>query len=315
MAELRKKNSSFYTQPTDDPKTCPTHKYTLRGVATTPSTCYVLEKTRFEADNDLIELEGREWQWWKLEYVSTDAQPVVTTKVSEKDVLIAARFQSRTVLLVYADEDAVNYESTPLPSQLSNFVRTDNLSFQAELDDYAPVTRESPGKRKAVDDDQDDLITEHGRSPPFNRDHYRDEIEADEGDFAQPSSSHVENMSGSWQETSHLDAPGDVDEDYVPPPAPMSSFRALKPKPTVQGSSDDNIPISLRPTDPILDKYKPITEEGGQEMQERSSKGARAKFMQGRRPYVLGSYVPEMDMEDDDDMDYDDEKPAPPEKD
>lgn len=307
---MAKENALLYTQPTDDPETCPTHEYTLRGVATTSSTCYVLEKTKFEADSDLIDLGEVEWQWWKLEYVNTDARPVVTTKVSEEHVLVAAKTESRSVMLVYADEYAVNYEQTPLPSQLANFVRTDNLSFQAELDESTQTIRESPGKRKALSDDSDDLITEHGRTPPFERTYTSD----DPFDVSQPISSHREEareeIIPQYSDSSSLDPPNDTDDDLPPPPAPVPSFRTLKPKPGAQGSSDDNIPISLRrPMDPkptALDQFK--ASQQNQEMQERS---AGTSFLQTKGKYKLGSYVPEIDMEDDhDDAPRDDHDPS-----
>ena len=282
MDQLGKENSLFYTRPTNDPETSPTHKYTLRGVATTNSTFYVLETAKPEAEDNLIDLEADEWQWWKLEYVSSDVKPVVTTKVLEEDVLQAARTESRNVLLVYADEFAVTYESTPLPSQLANFVRADNLSFQAELNDFLQSTRESPGKRKAVSDDQDDLTTEHPRSPPFNRD-----------DFSEDS----------------LD-PNPPDYDDTPPsPSPTHSFRTLRPKIGVVGSTDDTIPISLRTNDYSTDSMyasfdRDDVSQRSQEMQER---GGRTNLLQGRADikegYKLGDYSPEINMDDEEDDD------------
>ena len=280
LDQLGKENSLFYTRPTDDRKASPVHKYTLRGVATTTSTFYVLARTKPETDDNLIDLEVDEWQWWKLEYVSTDVKPVVTTTVSEEDVLKAARIESRNVLLVYADEFAMNYESTALPSQLANFVRADNLSFQAELNDFLQSTRESPGKRKALSDDQDDLVTEHPRSPPFNRDHFSE-------DALDPN-------------------PPDYD-DTSPSPSPRQSFRTLRPKLGEEGSSDNTIPISLRTSDysmnhPHMSFDRDEMSQGDQEMQE---KGGGASLLRSRTDikdgYRLGDYSPEISMEDEED--------------
>ena len=288
LKKMGKDNALFYTKPTDDRETSPTHKYTLRGVATTLQTFYVLEKTKPVEEDDLISLEANDWQWWKLEYVSSDAKPVVTTKVSEEDVLKAARIESRYVLLVYADEHAINYEPTPLPSQLVNFIRMDNLSFQSELEDFVQPTRESPGKRKATSDDQDDLITEHPRSPPFNRDQFSD-------DYLDPN-------------------PPDY-EETPPSPTPIQSFRTLKPKTGVVGSSDDTIPISLRQSGQTMDPaYMALDQDDmnrkGQEMQEKSG---GTSLLQSRTDinegYKLGDYVPEITMDDEDDGDDEDERP------
>ena len=287
MNQIGKENALFYTKPTDDPETSPSRAYTLRGVATTPSTFYTLEKTRPEAEDDLINLDTDEWQWWKLEYVSSDAKPVVTKKVVEEDVLQAARTESRNVLLVYADKFAVDYEPTPLPSQLTNFVRTDNLSFQAELNDSLRGTRESPGKRKALSDDQDDLTTEHPRSPPhFNRDHLSE-------DSLDP------NPPGYY----------DDENDLPPSPSPTRSFRPLRPKIGVIGTTDDPIPISFRKSD-LLTKSTDMSvghddpNQSGQEMQER---GSKHNLLQNRtdvkEAYKLGDYSPEINMEDDEEDD------------
>lgn len=110
--------SQLYTESADDPKDPPNHKYTLRGVSTTAQTTYVLEKTKPEADDDMLSTEAKDWQWWKLEYISNDAKPVVTTKVTEADVLEAARTESRSVILVYANERAISCPPTNLPPQL-----------------------------------------------------------------------------------------------------------------------------------------------------------------------------------------------------
>ena len=286
MEQIEKENSLFYTRPTDDPETSPTNKYTLRGVATLGQTLYVLENTKPEAENDLISLEATEWQWWKLEYVSSDVKPVVTTKISEEDVLKAARTESRSVLLVYADEAAVNYQSTPLPLQLANFVRADNLSFQGELESFVHSTRESPGKRKAMTDDQDDLVTEHPRSPPFNRENFSD-------DSLDPNP------------PEYLDMPTS--------PNPKQPFRLLRPKTGLQGSSDDTIPISLRGTGSSMDStYMALDQDDmgqkGQEMQER---GGGTSLLQGHTDinegYNLSDHVPEISMEDEDDEDAKDD--------
>ena len=282
-----KKNALFYTKPTNDPDTSPTHKYTLRGVATTMQKLYVLEKVKPVEEDDLISLEIEEWQWWRLEYVSNDTKPVVTTKVSEDDVLRAARNESRNVLLVYADEHAIDYESTPLPSQLVNFVRMDNLSFQGELEDFVQPARESPGKRKAMSDDQDDLVIEHPRSPPFNRDHFSDDSLY----------------------------PNPPDYDNTPPSSPpMHSFRTLKPKMGLAGSSDDTIPTSLRLSGQAMDPtYAALDQDDmGQSSQEMQERSGGSSLLQTRNDisegYKLGDYVPEIDMDEADDEGAQNEK-------
>ncbi|KAI9721532.1 MAG: hypothetical protein M1812_002294 [Candelaria pacifica] len=75
-------------------------------------------------------------------------------KVSEVQVLRAAKVESRTVLLVYASEKAVRCNTEELPLPLQNFVRADNLAFSSELETTHSVDSQvcaSP-KRKAGDD-------------------------------------------------------------------------------------------------------------------------------------------------------------------
>ena len=165
-----KEVSKLYTEPSHDPDQPPTHRYTLRGVRTTSHTVYVLEKARPEDENDMLLPAADDWQWWKLDYDTTSVSPIQTTKVEEIEVLQAASFDSRNALLVYASDRALSYDHAPLPTQLHNFVRTDNLAFQSEIDNYNAQnaistfdTSPSPQKRKA--DGDSDLEVEFDRSP------------------------------------------------------------------------------------------------------------------------------------------------------
>ena len=230
-----------------------------------------------EAENDILSSEAKDWQWWKLEFINSDSKPVVTTKVSEEDVLKAAQSESRKVLVVYASEAAMSYGESGLPSQMANFVRADNLNFDRELEEASVqcVQYASPGKRKAISDTSDDLITEHPRSPPFNRDHFSD-------DSLDPNPPGFDNNS--------------------PSPPSMPSFRKIRPKP--EGSSDDTIPISLRNEAPTMDPtYMALDQddmgECGQEMQERGGSNSLLQGRSGMRvDYHPGDYVPEITMED-----------------
>lgn len=86
--ERLKEISKLYTEPTDGPGEELKHKYTLRGVSTNPHTVYMLEKVVVEAEDfDMLDAGSPDWQWWKLEYVSSDPRPVVT-EVSHLHVLI-----------------------------------------------------------------------------------------------------------------------------------------------------------------------------------------------------------------------------------
>lgn len=72
------------------------------------------------------------------------------------------------------------------------------------------------------------------------------------------------------------------------------------------GSYDDVIPTSLRATGPTIDPTSMAldqdgTNDRGQEMKERGRKGVlhRQKNVKEKQEYSLGSYVPEITMEDD----------------
>ena len=294
-------------------------------MATVASTVYVLEKPPAAAHDDLLSFDTEDWQWWKLEYNSSELKPVAMTKVSETDVLQAARTESPSALLVYASERAIAHESSALPIQLNNFVRADNLGFSAELDQsLRPQSSElSPGKRKAMDSDSDDMITQHPDTPPISQDLSDDEPDPDSPGYGGSMSTH---------------------------PAPArTGTRPLRPKipATGGGTTDDLIPLSLQGmgggsgsgsgsgqtqgTSLAGAHFASLGDdsEQGREMEERS--GSRsgggvsggAAFQHARRKpgdggsggYKLGSYTPEISMDDvdegeegDDDEDEDKDK-------
>lgn len=145
------------------------------------------------------------------------------------------------------------------------------------MDPAAPAT---PTKRKADDDHLD--VNSH-RSPPYDRTY---------------------------------DAVSNSDLDPNPPgyeTSPSPPRMPIHPRPSPRkagaaGSYDDVIPTSLRATGPTIDPSStPLDLDGtndyGQEMKEREGqKGLlhRQKKVKEKQEYSLGSYVPEIAMEDDD---------------
>ena len=228
----------------------------------------------------MLSTDAKDWQWWKLEYVSSDLRPVVYTKVTEDDVLKSASTESRSTLLVYASDRAVAYKSGDLPPQLRNFVRTDNLSFNAELEGSAPQKPASPIKRKADDGGNSGMETGFHRSPPYDR--------------------KFDNLTSS----NDLD-PNSSGHDSTPSPPMLPSRRPVPRKVGTAGSYDDIIPTSLRATGPTRDPISMVLDssekvETGQEMQEREGNQSFLAERKGcKDQYRLGSYVPEIDMEDD----------------
>ena len=216
----------------------------------------------------MLSSSAQDYQWWRLEYITTSATPVQTTKVTETEALTAASSDSRKALLIYASDRAVSYQSSPLPKQLHNFVRADNLAFQAELDVYSAQLStndfdapSSPHKRKA--DDDSDLEVEYDRSP---RTRSNDEPISNESSPLDPNPLE------------------DYDDD------PMNHQHALPPP-------------KMRPLAPKLPGVAAPGETGGtslQSGQEMQESGAGGMLLSGvGEKYKLGSYVPEIDMEDD----------------
>lgn len=161
--------SMQYTEPGDDPDDPPFMKYVLQGVATKPEIMYIRERNQ-----DLLGLddeedgERQEYQWWRIQWTHargqdqtamrppiigpvtqaqaegfngistpTDDVPYSVTPVSEDDVIEAARTEHHSVVLVYASENAMNFENKPLSPALKQFVEQDNGHFANELRELA----------------------------------------------------------------------------------------------------------------------------------------------------------------------------------
>ncbi|KAI4114270.1 MAG: hypothetical protein LQ345_004921, partial [Seirophora villosa] len=127
--------SKLFTEPSDVPDDPPQDRYTLRGVCAAPHTVYVQERTKADSEDDLLDLGSgeEEWQWWKLSYEVSAAQPISCSKVREIEVLKAARDEAPSAILVYASDRAMAVQKRELPPSLQRFVQTDNRAFAAEL--------------------------------------------------------------------------------------------------------------------------------------------------------------------------------------
>lgn len=215
----------------------------------------------------MLSSSAQDWQWWKAEYIASSSTPVKTTKVSEAEVLTSASIESNRALLVYASERAVSYKAQELPPQLRNFVRTDNLAFEAELqnfraqqqtvfrDDYGSIS--SPSKRKAASDS--DLEVEYERSPRQRSD---DDMASQDSSPFEPHP--IKEDSESEEEDGEL-------WDVGRPPPPR--MRELAPKPAANSSS-----------------IEPEMQESG---------GTDSGLLKGvGQRYELGSYEPEIKLED-----------------
>ncbi|KAI9929947.1 hypothetical protein ASPWEDRAFT_23675 [Aspergillus wentii DTO 134E9] len=171
--ELRKQSametlrgySKMLTEPSTSPAEPPHHAYTLRGVCTEPHVTYVLRRRGADGAEDAMDTAENEWQWWRISFSTDDAKTrqaesntssssasknadvigYTARKVREVEVLRAAREESNTALLVYANNNALGVQEEPIPPQLKNFVDIDNRSFEAEFQDAEDFGHQGEG--------------------------------------------------------------------------------------------------------------------------------------------------------------------------
>ncbi|BCS12273.1 hypothetical protein ALUC_50319A [Aspergillus luchuensis] len=164
----------------------PHHKYTLRGVCTEPHVTYVLKRRVPEGStNGCTTSADDEYQWWRISFSTDDAKNrqagtssegdaalhnsdvigYTARKVREIEVLRAAREESKNVLLVYANNNAMNVPEEPAPSQLQKFVHLDNQAFEAECQE-ADSTRTQSGRQNRALSASEPLSQQEGRTTP-----------------------------------------------------------------------------------------------------------------------------------------------------
>lgn len=130
--------SKTLTEPAASADEPPHYKYTLRGVCTEPHVTYVLRPSQNLVPDDADPDSSSPWQWWRVSFSTEDAKArhaesgkpdssvpkdsdvigYTARKVREIEVLHAAREESKTVLLIYANENALKVPEEPAPSQL-----------------------------------------------------------------------------------------------------------------------------------------------------------------------------------------------------
>ncbi|KAF9893937.1 hypothetical protein FE257_008908 [Aspergillus nanangensis] len=160
VIEVLRNYSKTLTEPSTSPDEPPHHKYTLRGVCTQSHITYILRRSTTNIPDSGS--PDPEWQWWRISFSTEDAKArqskssqgesagpknadvigYTATKVREVEVLRAAREESKSVLLVYAKDSALNIPEHPAPPQLQDLVIADNAAFQAELQDFQKDNKE-----------------------------------------------------------------------------------------------------------------------------------------------------------------------------
>ncbi|KAG6356186.1 hypothetical protein INS49_015573 [Diaporthe citri] len=159
--DLLRRMAEVLTVPSEEPEMDPVHKYTLRGVITSPDIVYMCR--RREAEPPETEASSAKVdQWWRCAWVAGDENPVrqeATTfdKVREAIFTEVDTDGSKVPILVYATDKAMNEEPAPLSDALKTFVKFDNRLFKQELLEEptptdkkrnAPQLPESPLKRQ-----------------------------------------------------------------------------------------------------------------------------------------------------------------------
>jgi hypothetical protein len=103
------------------------YPYHLHGVATRRDVVYVRHP---DINSDV----PGAMQWWRMQYDSESSNPIIRRdRLSLQEVIERATTESASALLVYANDDAMAVEPTPLPKPLLDFVKRDNLNFLEEL--------------------------------------------------------------------------------------------------------------------------------------------------------------------------------------
>lgn len=131
------------TGPSENPNEPPLHKYTLRGICTEPHVTYVLKRNDAGYADDAMDVDGEnrdDFQWWRISFSAEDGKTkqaekresqgdkaaaqngdvvgYTARKVREIEVLRAAREEWRTIMLVYASENAMKVNVDEAPPQL-----------------------------------------------------------------------------------------------------------------------------------------------------------------------------------------------------
>lgn len=101
--------------------------YRLWGVATRRDVIYLLHPDKTSETQNAR-------QWWRMQYDTETTHPtIMRDRLNLEDVLERATSESASVLLVYANDEAISPDPVALPTALEQFVKRDNIEFLEEL--------------------------------------------------------------------------------------------------------------------------------------------------------------------------------------
>ncbi|KAF5008094.1 hypothetical protein FDECE_5620 [Fusarium decemcellulare] len=267
------------------PMTC--KKYLLRGVATSPNIVYVCQRE----EASLIELDGEEDKrsdrWLRLAYTPSEEQAVKMEKIEIERVFRDMWQETKTPLLVYATEEAVNAPREPLSGQLERFIKAENKAFRQELSLEKSEANEA--KRAAFIDPISPSKRKHRSDSVCSLDSNRASIGSDDrSGFDNP---FFDQEAKSEVEMAEFDPPFYNQDDKIKteinevdnPPEYMHSFDASEDTPpalparhpTSTGTVTETTSATMTPSTIVADhttNTTPAKEEDarGPEMQERA---------------------------------------------
>ncbi|KAH6893234.1 hypothetical protein B0T10DRAFT_481793 [Thelonectria olida] len=263
------------------PMTC--HKYLLRGVATSKDVVYVCRR----AEADLIELGDEPSkpadQWWRLAYNMEQVDQAVTAeKVEIEQVFKRMWEETKTPMLVYATDEAIDAPQTPLTSALGRFVKADNKSFHqdenAEINEASSSERRntfvdplSPAKRKRRSDSPDSMDSNRASLGSV------DDQSGFDNPFADQEEREMEDLSGRGVDVARSASIESVTE--IPPPLPSRNPPMAETASTTLASSsrangrleeNEQGGVQLTSAQPDVALPPPNSEPKAPEMQERA---------------------------------------------
>ena len=233
------------TQPSEDTSQPPYKKYVLQGVSTKPHITYVRRR-----NPDLLGLDDdsssarQEWQWWRMSWADSsgsepthppvigpltqsqvdaaktangagsheadNALPYSIIKVSEEDVIEAAKTEHNAVVLVYANQNAMDFKGDSISEGLGRFVNQDNIMFERECADEvrnAEWGSEETFENVTLNANEDPGSADREMTPISGNSPHRDEL-------GQPSPKRPKSSDADWKQE---DDPPSYDDTVAQP--------------------------------------------------------------------------------------------------
>ncbi|KAI5790188.1 hypothetical protein EDC01DRAFT_657928 [Geopyxis carbonaria] len=127
-----------YTSSNEIPDSLTMTRYSLRGVLLNSAETYILCPNETSEDDVGMEDSGDlSEQWWRITWEKS-SDTSAPHRVSPDEVLSAVRTGGDRIILIYANEKALQTKPAPLSGPLQEFVTRDNTAFTAELGHSSP---------------------------------------------------------------------------------------------------------------------------------------------------------------------------------